>query len=121
VELLSAGHAPLFLYLLKHDCFEKMDAQGLPLGISASFDSDPPLSLDLQHGDLVVLATDGFFEWANAQSEQFGATRMEQKIRASREKPPSEIISDLYRSVVEFSGGTKQQDDLTAIVIKRTS
>ena len=43
VELLSAGHGPLFLYLLKHDCFEKMDAQGLPLGISESFDSDPPL------------------------------------------------------------------------------
>src|ERR1700751_5736775 len=26
VELLSAGHGPLFLYLLKHDCFEKIDA-----------------------------------------------------------------------------------------------
>jgi stage II sporulation SpoE-like protein len=25
VELLSAGHGPLFLYLLKHDCFKKMD------------------------------------------------------------------------------------------------
>jgi serine phosphatase RsbU (regulator of sigma subunit) len=120
VELLSAGHGPLFLYLLKHDCFEKMDAQGLPLGISSSFDSDPPLSLDLEQGDMIVLATDGFFEWANAQGEQFGTTRMEEKIRASRAKPPSEIISNLYRAVVEFSGGTEQKDDLTAIIIKRT-
>jgi serine phosphatase RsbU (regulator of sigma subunit) len=120
VELLSAGHGPLFLYLLKHDCFEKMDAQGLPLGISASFDSDPPLSLDLEHGDMVVLATDGFFEWANAHGEQFGTARMEERIRASRENPPGEIISNLYRAVVEFSGGTTQQDDLTAIIIKRT-
>jgi len=120
VELLSAGHGPLFLYLLKHDCFEKMDAQGLPLGISASFDSDPPLSLDLEHGDMVVLATDGFFEWANAHGEQFGTARMEERIRASRENPPDEIISNLYRAVVEFSGGTTQQDDLTAIIIKRT-
>jgi serine phosphatase RsbU (regulator of sigma subunit) len=70
---------------------------------------------------MIVLATDGFFEWANAQGEQFGATRMEERIRASREKPPSEIISNLYRAVVEFSGGTTQQDDLTAIIIKRTS
>jgi serine phosphatase RsbU (regulator of sigma subunit) len=120
VELLSAGHGPLFLYLLKHDCFEKMDAQGLPLGISASFDSDPSLCLDLEHGDMLVLATDGFYEWANAQGEQFGAERMEEKVRASKEKPPTEIISDLYRSVVEFSGGTEQKDDLTAIIIKRT-
>ena len=120
VELLSAGHGPLFLYLLKHDCFEKMDAQGLPLGISASFDSDPPLCLDLQHGDMLVLATDGFFEWANPQGDQFGSARMQEMIRASREKPPSEIISNLYRAVVEFSGGTEQKDDLTAIIIKRT-
>ncbi len=120
VELLSAGHGPLFLYLLKHDCFEKMDAQGLPLGISESFDSDPPLRLDLEHGDMLVLATDGFFEWANAQGEQFGSARMEQNIRESRERPPSEIISNLYRAVLEFSGGTEQKDDLTAIIIKRT-
>ena len=33
--------------------------------------------------------------------------------------PPSDIISALYRAVVDFSGGTKQQDDLTAVVIKR--
>ncbi len=120
VELLSAGHGPLFLYLLKHDCFEKMDAQGLPLGISSSFDSDPALCLDLELGDMLVLATDGFFEWANAEGEQFGPERMEEKIRASKEKPPSEIISNLYRAVVEFSGGTEQKDDLTAIIIKRT-
>jgi serine phosphatase RsbU (regulator of sigma subunit) len=120
VELLSAGHGPLFLYLLRHDCFEKMDAQGLPLGISSSFDSDPPLFLDLEYGDMIVLATDGFFEWANAQDEQFGTTRMEEYIRASKDKPPSEIIATLYHSVVEFSGGTTQQDDLTAIIIKRT-
>ena len=120
VELLSAGHGPLFLYLLKHDCFEKMNAQGLPLGISASFDSDPALCLDLELGDMLVLATDGFFEWANAEGEQFGPERMEEKIRASKEKPPSEIISNLYRAVLDFSGGTEQKDDLTAIIIKRT-
>jgi len=26
----------------------------------------------------------------------------------------------LYSAVVEFSGGTEQKDDLTAIIIKRT-
>jgi hypothetical protein len=31
------------------------------------------------------------------------------------------LISDLYQAVIAFSGGTKQQDDLTAVIIKRTS
>ena len=119
VELLSAGHGPLFLYVLKDDRFDEMGAQGLPLGIIADFVSEPPQVLDLSPGDLLVLTTDGFFEWANPQDELFGPKRLEQVIRASRVKHPNEIISDLYQAVIEFSGGTKQQDDLTAVIIKR--
>jgi serine phosphatase RsbU (regulator of sigma subunit) len=119
VELLSAGHGPLFLYFSKEDRSDKVDAQGLPLGVSSSLISEPPLILELNPGDLLVLATDGFFEWANVKGEQFGAKRLEESVRASRERPSSEIISALYRTVVDFSGGTKQQDDLTAVVVKR--
>jgi serine phosphatase RsbU (regulator of sigma subunit) len=120
VELLSAGHGPLFLYVMKEDCFEVIDAQGLPLGIKADLVSEPPQVLELNRGDLLVLATDGFFEWANSQGEFFGPMRSEEVIRTSREKQPSEIISALYQATLAFSGGTKQQDDLTAVVIKRT-
>jgi serine phosphatase RsbU (regulator of sigma subunit) len=120
VELLSAGHGPLFLYVLKEDCFEQISAQGLPLGIVAALVSEPPQVLELNRGDMLVLATDGFFEWANSQGELFGPKRLEQAIRTSKEKPPREIISDLYQAAIAFSDGTKQQDDLTAVIIKRT-
>jgi serine phosphatase RsbU (regulator of sigma subunit) len=76
--------------------------------------------LNFQSGDLLVLTTDGFFEWANRKDEQFGVNRLEETIRASREKSPAEIIAALYKVVLEFSEGTKQGDDLTAVVIKRT-
>jgi serine phosphatase RsbU (regulator of sigma subunit) len=120
VELLSAGHGPLFFYVMKEDCFEEIGAQGLPLGIVARLVSEPPQVLDLNRGDLLVLATDGFFEWANSQGELFGPKRLEEVIRSSREKQPREIISALYQATIAFSGGTKQQDDLTAVIIKRT-
>lgn len=119
VELLSAGHAPLFLYRRKNDSFEMMEAHGLPLGISDAFLSDPPHSLELASGDLLLLATDGFFEWENAREEQFGHDRLGQTIRAARDKSAAEIISTLHQEVLRFSGGTKQMDDLTAIVLKR--
>jgi serine phosphatase RsbU (regulator of sigma subunit) len=119
VELLSAGHGPLFLYWLREDRFDAMSAQGLPLGLVPDFASEPPMILEFNPGDLLVLTTDGFFEWANEKSELFGVKRLEDTIRASREKPPAEIISTLYEAVIEFSGGTKQNDDLTAVVIKR--
>lgn len=119
VELLSAGHAPLFLYWFKHDRFDKMGAQGLPLGISSDFHSEPPQELQFAAGDLLLLATDGFFEWANAAEELYGSERLENRVRASRDKPAAEIISTLYEDVLQFAGGTSQKDDLTAIVIKR--
>jgi serine phosphatase RsbU (regulator of sigma subunit) len=44
---------------------------------------------------------------------------MEGVIRASRDSASAEIIARLYESVTAFSSGTKQQDDLTAVIIKR--
>jgi serine phosphatase RsbU (regulator of sigma subunit) len=119
VELLSAGHAPLFIYWLQHDRFDKMEAQGLPLGVSSEFVSEPPQILPFVSGDLLVLCTDGFFEWANGAKELFGSERLEQSVRTNRDKPATEIISFLYQDVLNFAGGTSQKDDLTAIVIKR--
>jgi len=120
VELLSAGHGPLFVYVLREDRFDEIGAQGPPLGISPYLLSEPPRVLELNSGDLLVLATDGFFEWANREGEQFGIKRLEEAIRLSKGSPPCELISALYGSVVAFSEGTQQQDDLTAVVIKRT-
>jgi len=119
VELLSAGHAPLFLYRRKDDSFSLMEAHALPLGISDAFLSDPPHTLEMASGDLLLLATDGFFEWENAREEQFGHERLGQTIRASRDKSAAEMISNLHQDVLRFANGTKQMDDLTAIVLKR--
>jgi serine phosphatase RsbU (regulator of sigma subunit) len=69
---------------------------------------------------VLVLATDGFLEWTNREGEQFGVKRLEETIRKSKEKRASELIATLYGAVLAFSGGTKQQDDLTAVVIKGT-
>jgi serine phosphatase RsbU (regulator of sigma subunit) len=119
VELLSAGHAPLFFYRLKNDTFDKMEAQGLPLGITSDFLSDPSKALPFGSGDILILITDGFFEWANVADEQFGSGRLEASVRANRDKSASEIIAALHKDVLRFSGGTTQKDDLTAIIIKR--
>jgi serine phosphatase RsbU (regulator of sigma subunit) len=119
VELLSAGHGPLFIYCLREDRFDTMAGRHCLLAFTQA-DFRAPLNVELQPGDLLVQATDGFFEWANAQEEQFGVDRLEEVVRASRYLPPKDIISTIYGAVVEFSGGTKQQDDLTAVIIKRT-
>jgi serine phosphatase RsbU (regulator of sigma subunit) len=120
VDLLSAGHGPLFVYFVHDDRFQEMKAQGLPLGVSSELDSEPPVRLDMNAGDMLLLITDGFLEWENPQREQFGVKRMEAVIREVKTRAPMDIIQALYKSVIEFSGGTPQKDDLTAVLVKRT-
>jgi serine phosphatase RsbU (regulator of sigma subunit) len=70
---------------------------------------------------LILLVTDGFLEWENSSGEQFGTARFEQIIRSNCHLTPEEIIAEIYARVLDFAGGTAQQDDLTAVVIKKTT
>lgn len=47
--------------------------------------------------------------------------RLTDAIRKSHQLAPEEIIAELYSAVVGFSEGSQQQDDLTAVVIKRVA
>jgi len=75
----------------------------------------------MQAGDIILLITDGFLEWENSAGEDLGKERFEQFIRSTCHLPPEEIIAELYSAVLKFVDGTPQQDDLTAVVIKRTA
>ena len=117
-ELISAGHGPLLHYRAASDQFQSIEPQGIPFGLFPGFQYGSPHCFEMAPGDLLVLTTDGFFEWANAHDEQFGLARLQESIRSARDLPSSEIIAQLHAAVVKFAGGTVQQDDLTAVVVK---
>lgn len=120
LELLSAGHGPIFLYSSESRALSSMGAQALPLGILPDVWAGQPVKLRMQPGDMVILATDGFSEWENRNGEQFGADRLAQVICRFCKHEPEIIIAELYASVLKFAQGSPQQDDLTAILIKRS-
>src|SRR5262249_17840390 len=73
----------------------------------------------LDDGDMIVLVTDGFYEWENPDGEEFGMQRVEGVIRECRDCSAEDVISNLRQAVTVFCKGTKQKDDLTAVVLKR--
>ncbi|GMU34727.1 MAG: hypothetical protein AMXMBFR20_25990 [Planctomycetia bacterium] len=119
LSFLSAGHGPLIQYFSDKDEFVELSANAMPLGIIADVPFDDPVRFHMQPGDMMVLVTDGFFEWQNEQREQFGTERMYKILRAMKDRPCSEMIESLYREVRAFAPGTPQADDLTAIIIKK--
>ena len=68
---------------------------------------------------MIVLVTDGFYEWENRSGEEFGLQRLESVILKSQDCGAEEIIARLRNAVDEFCEGTEQKDDLTAVILKR--
>jgi serine phosphatase RsbU (regulator of sigma subunit) len=120
VDLLSAGHGPTLLYHADTGEVEQFGGDGPPLGIALEERYEPTRTFTMRRGDLLVLLTDGFIEWARDGREQFGAARMADELKRRADRPAAEILRDLDGAVREFAAGAPQLDDTTAVVIKRT-
>ena len=119
LNVLSAGHGPIVWYQRESDRVEYLEAQGIPLGMIPGVEYGQATERVLAPGDMLILVTDGFYEWEDPTGEQFGLNRLEVVIRESRDSEAEVVIERLRSAVEVFCRGTKQQDDLTAVVIKR--
>jgi serine phosphatase RsbU (regulator of sigma subunit) len=119
VRVLSAGHGPILWYKRASDRIETIEAQGIPLGMIASIRYEHGVEAGFGEGDILALITDGFFEWENPSGEEFGVQRLEKVLHASRDLSAEEIVGKLRAAVADFCQGTKQMDDLTAVILKR--
>jgi len=119
LTFLSAGHGPLLYFEASTNQVSEMPAGGVPLGIVRDFPYGEPSKITMQPGDMMILVTDGFFEWVNDDGEQFGTQRIGEIVTALRNRPCAEIIQAIYDAVLAFAKGTVQADDLTAVIIKK--
>lgn len=119
IEYVSGGQAPLLYYSQASGEERTMDATTLPLGILSSIDGTPAEPLVMQRGDVLILVTDGFNEWKNLSEEEFGTDRIFAVVRQGQDRSATEIIKAMHEEVVTYAEGIVQDDDLTAILIKK--
>jgi sigma-B regulation protein RsbU (phosphoserine phosphatase) len=67
---------------------------------------------------LAVITTDGVFEAMNPNKELFGIDRMLQCLREDRDRSAADMIANLRKTVMDYSAGQAQADDITAIAIR---
>ncbi|MHC5113867.1 MAG: SpoIIE family protein phosphatase [Planctomycetota bacterium] len=120
MALVSAGQAPMLFYRAATGTLENWDADAMPLGIMPGMSFGDARTIAFEPGDVLVLTTDGFFEWANADGELFGTERLEAFVRDHHQLGAHDMISALHEAVLAHAAGTEQADDLTAMVIRRT-
>lgn len=119
VRYLSAGHGPILTYSRSRALVAEHPSQGLPLGFLPVARYAMPAEIALEPGDVFMVLTDGFLEWTDSRGEPFGLERIRACLAASHDLPACDLIERLRHEVVAFSGGTRQADDLTSVVVKR--
>jgi len=119
LRMIAAGHGPVVFHRAATSRTEAWPADTLPLGIASGLSLGSPRCVRFEPGDVLVVVTDGFFEWANEAGEQYGTTRLVEFVQQHADRGPAELIAELHRSVLAHAASTEQTDDLTAIVIRR--
>jgi len=114
----NAGHNPPLYYHAGEDRLERLSRTGMVLGI-AQETGFTQRSLDLQHGDLILLYTDGLTDAINAQQQDFGMDLLEVIVWDNRHLSAEEIINRLQDALIKHSGDITPFDDVTLLLVKR--
>jgi serine phosphatase RsbU (regulator of sigma subunit) len=121
VNYQSAGQAPLLHFHAGSRQLNWLGSSMLPLGIEENPSDDGMQRIVLEPGDLIVLLTDGFYEFRDAAGDEFSKERVAEVILNHHEKPAKEILAELIAATRSFGNGAPQLDDMTALIIRRAT
>jgi sigma-B regulation protein RsbU (phosphoserine phosphatase) len=119
LRFLSGGQGPVLHYRAAQGACDTYKATSFPMGAMPIATLRPAVDIALEPGDILVLLTDGIFEYEDPDGAQFGVTRVEQAIHGYHDRPTAELSAHLLGAVRDFARGAAQDDDITAVLLKR--
>lgn len=114
----SAGHHPAYLVRAADGAVEELNRTGIPLGVLEEVNWNS-MQVTIEHGDTLVLYTDGITDAANAGEQFFSTERLLETVRKQAEKPAQETLDRVLSDVHTWVGDAQQFDDITLMVITR--
>jgi sigma-B regulation protein RsbU (phosphoserine phosphatase) len=115
----AGGHLPI--YLVRRDGqVSAVEVPGPWCGLLP--DIEPQLderAIELQVGDLLCLVTDGVLEARDQQGECYGDERLLEALGRLRAQPADQVLAQVLSEVRSFQRA--QEDDITAVLLKRTA
>lgn len=112
----AAGHRGFVLRA--NGDFQHLRSTTPPLGVLDRLDTHAG-STSLEPGDLLIVLTDGLEEATGTTSEPFGIDRVQEIVSANHGEPANHIVEALREELRQYLGRTRQDDDMTVVVIKR--
>ncbi|HEY5884703.1 MAG TPA: SpoIIE family protein phosphatase [Pyrinomonadaceae bacterium] len=117
LSFLNAGHNPP-LIVHAAGTVEQLSSGGLPLGIKGDAEYREGRT-HLNHGDVLVIYSDGVTEAASPNGEEFGPTRLYEVVSRNVDASAAGIRDRIESALTKFSQGTQAADDITLVIVKR--
>ena len=117
----SGGQAPILVFEAASRECRRYKPTSFPLAAMPLKSLKPATEIEMQPGDILVLLSDGIYEYRNAGGEEFGEVRVEALIARHHELPASELAAKILGAVQAFAGNAMQEDDMTVVLVKRRS
>jgi phosphoserine phosphatase RsbU/P len=121
VRYAASGHENIIVWRAQTRRSEVFQSGGTPLGISTSKGPTPNAELSVNLGDMLVLYTDGVTEAMNAQDEEFTLEALIKVVDANGGCSADQMKQAIMGAVGQHRGQRDVSDDITLVVLKRTS
>lgn len=115
----NAGHNPPML-VRADGRTQTLDGGGLVMGLFASARYER-YETTLHAGDILVLYSDGVTEAMNPEGEEFGEDRLMEIICLNRHRGAGELVTVINDSLTVFAAGAPAADDVTLLILKKTT
>jgi phosphoserine phosphatase len=120
LRFVSGGQGPILHFRAARGECVPYKATSFPMGAMPLSSLRPAVEVDLAPGDILVLLTDGIYEYEDSDGAQFGVQRVEQVLRAHQHESTAALAGHLLQAVQAFARGAPQDDDVTMVLVKRT-
>jgi phosphoserine phosphatase len=115
----SGGQGPILHFRAAEQRCDWYRPTTFPVGILQIDDPGEPRMLSMAPGDLLVLLSDGIYEFENRQGAQFGEERVARLLEYHHRLPAAELARQILSATFEYGQGTSQEDDITLVLVRR--
>jgi phosphoserine phosphatase len=117
----SGGQGPILHFHADGERCEWHRPTTFPVGILELDEPDPPMVLKMEPGDVLVLLSDGIYEFENRQGARFGEERVAKLLQYHHRLPSRELARQILSATFEFGQDVAQEDDITLVLVRRTA
>jgi sigma-B regulation protein RsbU (phosphoserine phosphatase) len=115
----SGGQGPILHFRAADERCEWHRPTSFPVGIMDLETAGLSKLLHMEPGDVLVLLSDGIYEYESKQGVQFGEDRVARLLKYHHRLPMVELSKQIMAATLEHGEGTRQKDDITLVLVRR--